>query len=219
MENEGQVANAGEGSATATGAPVAPADPNAVQSTPVAEGQQAAPQGEGQPAAPQGEQPQGEEKKAEGEAQPQALDFQSLLPEGAVVDEQVATDFKAVASELKMTQDQASKLVGLQARLYQAQVEAQQQQVETWAEEVKKDATIGGEKLGETLQVAQAAIREFGDEQLVSLLNESGLGNHPALVRFAHKVGRALGGDAMVTGNAGARPSDDPASRLFPDMS
>lgn len=217
METEGQVPQNDDGSAAATGAPAAPATPPAAVATPPAEGQPAAPQGEGQPAAPTGEQqPQGEPAQPQGEAQP--IDFDSLVPEGAVIDEQTATDFKAVAKELNMTQDQAKTLIGLQARLYQSQAEAQQQQVETWANQVREDREIGGEKLQQNLTVAQKAIREFGDESLVSLLNESGLGNHPALVRFALKVGKALGSDTFVSGAQGAAAPSDPASRLFPDM-
>ncbi len=40
---------------------------------------------------------------------------------------------------------------------------------------------------------ARGVIKEFGSDELVNFLNESEVGDHPALIRFALRVGRRLG--------------------------
>jgi hypothetical protein len=64
--------------------------------------------------------------------------------------------------------------------------------------------------------VAKKALDAFGTAELRSLLNESGLGNHPEVIRFMFRAGKAISEDSMVTGNKGeARPA---GPRSFNDL-
>ncbi|MEC7472463.1 MAG: hypothetical protein VX946_03765 [Pseudomonadota bacterium] len=44
------------------------------------------------------------------------------------------------------------------------------------------------------------AIEKFGSPELRQVLNDSGLGNHPELVKFCHRIGKAISDDSLVLG-------------------
>jgi len=81
-------------------------------------------------------------------------------------------------------------------------------QIETWEDEAKADKDIGGDAFDANLATAKKAIDAFGDDALKTALNESGLGSHPAVIKFAVNAGKALS-DAPVlkTNGGGAKKS------------
>lgn len=128
------------------------------------------------------------------------------MPEGVEVDPAMLGEFNAVAKELGLTQAQAQKLVDLQTKAaaagetgrgeqLQKMIEAQQN---AWANEVKNDPELGGAKFDQTISTAVKAVSTFFGDDFRTLLNESGIGNHPALVRGMHKIGLALSEDKLV---------------------
>ena len=81
-----------------------------------------------------------------------------------------------------------------------AQMEALSNQ---WAQQSRTDAEFGGDKLNENMAVAKRALQQYGSPELSDLLNQSGLGNHPAFIRMFYRVGLTLREDGMVNGNKG----------------
>jgi hypothetical protein len=67
----------------------------------------------------------------------------------------------------------------------------------------KQDKEFGGPALAENLSVAKKALDAFGTAELRTLLNESGLGNHPEIVRLFFRAGKAISEDRVVTGSTG----------------
>ncbi|ENC2022861.1 peptidase [Escherichia albertii] len=137
---------------------------------------------------------------------PEKYEFQAA--EGSEIDAAALADFEPVARDLNLTQEQAQKLVDVYPKILagvrQRQTEAWQQQTETWAQEVKADKEIGGDKLVPNLSAAQRAVDTFGTKELKTYLEGTGLGNHPELVKFCVKVGKAMAEDSMVQpGNGG----------------
>ena len=64
-----------------------------------------------------------------------------------------------------------------------------QQQVEQWRQEVADDPQLGGEHLPATVARAQLALDRFDtDKSIGRLLEESGYGNHPAVLRFFSRL-------------------------------
>lgn len=126
------------------------------------------------------------------------------VPEGLEIDADVLGSFKGIAQELGISQESAQKLIDLQAGLVQKQADATQAalaaQAQQWADSVKADKEIGGERYAQTVETAAKAVEKFGSPELRTLLNESGLGNHPELVKFCHRIGQALSEDSMVQG-------------------
>lgn len=83
--------------------------------------------------------------------------------------------------------------------------EFQEKQVEDWKQETINDPELGGEKLTEVSEYAKSVVKQFGNEAIIEMLNESGLGNHKEVVRFLSKIGRAMSNDNFVEGEQ-ARP-------------
>ena len=73
-----------------------------------------------------------------------------------------------------------------------------------WASEAKTDQEFGGESLDANLEIAKASLNAFGTDALKSLLSESGLGNHPEIIRFMYRAGKAIGEDSYVGNSLGA---------------
>lgn len=89
----------------------------------------------------------------------------------------------------------------------QQQIEAWSSTNQRWQDEVKSDPAIGGNRLDTAMQVCGSVIEEFGgtrdpksgeiNKDEVKALREAlvatGAGNHPAIVKFVHRIGEALG--------------------------
>ncbi len=60
---------------------------------------------------------------------------------------------------------------------------------EAWAAATKADPEIGGARLEESLRQARRALDRYGDKSLYDYLDDSGLGNHPGLIRMAQRIG------------------------------
>lgn len=150
------------------------------------------------------------------------------MPEGVEVDAAMLGEFNAVAKELGLTQAQAQKLVDLQTKAaaagetgrgeqLQKMIEAQQN---AWANEVKNDPELGGAKFDQTISTAVKAVSTFFGDDFRTLLNESGIGNHPALVRGMHKIGLALSEDKLVIPGSDSSVTENKsaANVLFGDV-
>jgi hypothetical protein len=104
-----------------------------------------------------------------------------------------------------------------------AQAQAQHDaRVAEWEGLTKSDKEFGGAKFDENMVMAKTALKQFGSPELVKLLNDSGLGNHPELVRVFVRAGKAISEDTFVTGGQSAagkaqpRSQGDYASALYP---
>ncbi len=146
----------------------------------------------------------------------QYADFK--LPEGMTLDKDMTEKAKSEFKAMGLSQEQAQKLVTLQAEnakaLNDATLADYQKQVDGW-----KDSSVKlyGAKSGEQFAVAAQAINRFGTPELRAVLNETGLGNHPELVKFFVQVGHAIKEDSPADGRkVGEKLSD--ADVFFPSM-
>ena len=175
-------------------------------------------------AAPAGKEPApaaAEEAKAPAEAPKAPEAYELKAPEGRVIDSEVMASYSQVAKELNLSQESAQRLLDAvgpkMAERQMAMIEATRN---GWADNSKSDREFGGEKLSENLGVAKKALDAFGTTELRTLLNETGLGNHPELIRFMFRAGKAISEDRMVTGaatqaKAGPRSFADLADALY----
>lgn len=148
-----------------------------------------------------------------------AEDYTFEMPEGIDLDKAGADEFAAIAKELKLPKDAAEKLVGLEVKRLQKAQQDHVTLVESWAEQVKTDQEIGGDKLDENLAVARKAVDAFGSQALKDLLNSTGLGNHPEVVKAFYKAGKAISEDGFVRGAPKSPATEsDLAKSLFPSM-
>lgn len=168
---------------------------------------------EGQQA--EGAKTEGEQGKPEGA--PEKYEFKA--PEGKEFDPAVIGQFSELAKELNLSQDAAQKILDkMGPTLASRQVEAIEAARTEWANASTTDKEFGGDKLTENLAVAKKALDSFGTPELRSLLNQSGLGNHPEVIRFMYRAGKAISEDGFVPGSRSSSAESDPAKRLFPNQ-
>lgn len=169
--------------------------------------------GENPPAQPEpteppkeGEQPDegGDEKPEEGA--PESYDF--VAPEGVTLDPAAVEEFTPIAKELGLSQEQAQKLVGVVAGISQRQAEQHAAQVAEWARQVETDKEIGGDKWATNRALVARARDQFATPELLTLMDSTGLGNHPAVIKHFIAVGKAIADDGHVIGGAPSRPTD-----------
>lgn len=87
-----------------------------------------------------------------------------------------------------------------------------------WEQESRNDPDIGGAKFNETIALARQTFTRFGvkpDGPFLKLLEESGLGNHPDMLRFVANVGRLTGEATTDTGGGSGQAQTRLADRVY----
>jgi hypothetical protein len=137
-------------------------------------------------------------------------------PEGTTYDSEVLEAFTGAAKEANLTQDAAQKLIEKMAPALAArQVDQVKAIHQEWHTASSADKEFGGEKLAENLGVARKALDNFGTPQLRTLLDETGLGNHPEVIRLLFRAGKAISEDKFVGGAPGGKGAVNPAAVLY----
>ena len=167
-----------------------------------------------------GTETQTDTKDAPAEPDPVPEKYEFTMPENVQMDEGAVNAFSEFAKEAGLSQEAAQKMIDKMAPAMQArQAEALNAARESWGESSKTDKEFGGEKLNENLSVAKKAMDAFGTPELRTLLNESGLGNHPEIIRAFYRAGKSISEDRFVPSGAGGRTGGkDPASSLYPNQ-
>jgi len=149
------------------------------------------------------------EKAAKSAGAPDKYDFKD--PQGREYDNEILAKFSDAAKNLNLTNEQAQGFLNEMGAVLETKMAAQLKSVrQAWAESSTTDKEFGGDKLSENMSVAKKALDAFGTDSLRSLLNESGLGNHPEIIRFMYRAGRAISQDTMVNGTASTSRSRGP---------
>lgn len=142
------------------------------------------------------------------------------LPEGVELDSLALEKAAPIFKELDLTQEQAQKLVDLQAEMVQegtrSQEETLNQLIDGWQEESKNDKEFGGEKFEENAAVARLAVEKFGTPELKQLMEDHGVGSHPEMVRFMWNIGKLLKEDVPGGLTSAASQKKDRISTLYP---
>jgi hypothetical protein len=123
-------------------------------------------------------------------------------PEGSPIQAEVLPEFAKVAHEAGLSKAQAAKLVewfgghaGQQAQAMQTQ---QQQQAEQGVATLKAE---WGKDFDTYAAAAQRAVRLYGGEELIAVLNQTGLGNNPAVVKAFANIGKVASEHGLPAGN------------------
>lgn len=163
------------------------------------------------------------ETKAPAEDKPVVPEkYEFKAPDGREFDGETIAAYSEVARELGLSQDAAQKLLDRMGPQMAQRQEAQIQAVRNeWTKSATSDKEFGGPALAENLSVAKKALDAFGTPELRDLLNTSGLGNHPEVIRLFFRAGKAISEDRFVGGSAttakarGPMTFDDAANALY----
>lgn len=148
--------------------------------------------------------------------------YEFKLPEGAQLDEALVGEFTPLAKELNLSQEGAQKLVDLYAKTqgaaHKAVAEHWDNLNKEWVGKVNSDKEYGGADLDKNVAIAKKAIDTFGTPELKDALNLTGVGNHPEIVRFFYRVGKAISDDKFDTGTGKSNAAVSAAKLLYPNQ-
>lgn len=124
-----------------------------------------------------------------------------VLPENSYLQTEDLAAFKQTAAEVKLPVEALQKWLELeetrlQNRSQQA-AEAQRQQEAAWARQTQEEL---GPAWQEEVSKAVRAADAFGGPELRQLLEETGLGNHPVIVRTFAGIGTRISEDSTPGG-------------------
>ncbi len=145
---------------------------------------------------------------------PEKYEFKA--PEGTEYDPEILEAFSGAARKGGLSQEAAQKLIEEMAPALAArQVDQVQAIHKEWLASSSSDKEFGGDKLQENLGVARKALDSFGTPELRTMLDETGLGNHPEVIRLLYRAGKAISEEKFVGGSARGTGAANPASVLY----
>lgn len=152
------------------------------------QGGQPEPQGQ-----PEGQQPQ---QNDTGEAKTSPESYVLDLPnfQGSPEDLQFIAD---MAQQSGLPAKEASEFLR-RSEIYQTIL--QEKTAEAWVEASRIDPEFGGAQFDANLAVAKRGYNMFASDELKSILEQTGYGNHPEVLRLFHKIGKLTGEDNIVGG-------------------
>lgn len=152
--------------------------------------------------------------KAEDDEPGEPLDLSDMefdLPEGMELNEEVLGDLGTLAGELGLkSKEDAAKFVPLGVKLIENAFADQAKQLEQtregWRDEAAADKEIGwsdDEGKKKQLAIADRGLTAVGTPALRTLLNQTGLGDNPDVLRAFYKVGLTVSEDVVESGGSG----------------
>lgn len=146
--------------------------------------------------------------KADAAAAAKAPDNYNLkLPEKTLLTDAYLDGVKAYAKANNLTQEAAQKVVDRDSQVVGNFQQGQHKQMldmqDTWISTAKADKEYGGDNFGKNAELAKRVLTRFATPDFMKVLDdpEKGrFGNHPELVRFAIRIGKAMGEDQFESG-------------------
>jgi len=133
---------------------------------------------------------------------------------GVEIDEEAMKKAYASFHELGLTQKQVDGVLGLQIAHMKGSAEAQQLATEQGLAEAKQALQAEyGDNYDQKLELAKGVLGKYGDNDLIKMLDETGMGNDPRLIRLFSKIGEQLVEDDATGQGAGLFSTDAAASR------
>ena len=141
-------------------------------------------------------------------AAPEKYDLK--LPEGSPFDASAIERTAAYARERGLTNDQAQALLERESSAVKGFADAQQANLkatmEGWVKAAQSDTEIGGANFGANVEMAKRALTRYGTDEFRKALEETGLGNHPEVVRTFLRIGKAMAEDRTILTGGAPRP-------------
>ena len=164
----------------------------------------------------------GEGKPEDGTGAPESY-TQFELPEGMVIGQDQLDAATPIFKEMGLSQENAQKLINLQA----AEVDRQNADWETqkadWFNELKADKDVGGPKFGDASKEVTQFIKAHAGEgyQELHKFLEAGWGNFPPLFKLIHTMAKRTSEDTFNgPGSKGEGDKSEAASlkKMYPTM-
>lgn len=178
----------------------------------------APPKEEPKPAAPAAEGAKPEEKAPEAKpVVPEKYDLK--LPEGSLLHASHVDKFSTDAKSLGLSQDQAQALLNRESQLkseFQSElIKQHEQNVSQWAVQAKADQEIGGANFGRAVELSKRFIDKHASPEFKEMLNASGYGDHPEMLRMIWRATKHLSEEPMVAPGSQAGSAKKSAAEIL----
>ena len=132
---------------------------------------------------------------------PDGYDFD--LGDGEQSDD--VSDFKSVAHELGLTNDQASNMLGIYNQITENDIAQEDEQFEQmnvdYLQDIQKE---WGDDFNKNAELARRAFTNFASEEAMDVLRDTGLSNHPEILKTFARIGQVLSEDNVLPGTRSA---------------
>lgn len=150
--------------------------------------------------------------------------YELKLPDGAKLDAKHPEAIATFAKENGLSQKAAQALLERDAAHSKAQTEKIDADYKAFVDDLlvksKADPEIGGANFDANVNKAQRVIAKFDtDGKLKKVLDESGYGNHPDVIRIFTKIFGAMKEDELVVPSAQPGPKKSMEEKFYPSMS
>jgi len=126
-------------------------------------------------------------------------------------DEGILDNYKEFAHEVGLSQHQAESVLGAYETIQEEEAENFQQSIK----DLEVNSTIElqrewGKNFDGNMDYAKRAYAQFASPQLSEILDDTGLGNHPEVIKAFSKIGQMLGEESLAVGTGLGRNQMSP---------
>jgi hypothetical protein len=159
-----------------------------------------------------------EEDKAKENKEP--VDLSDIaLPDGFKANPEVMAELTAFINEHGLDKAAAEKLTPVGVKIAESAVKQINDGYETtragWRDQVANDPILGSK---EQMLIADKGLEAYGTPALRELLDKTGIGDNPEVIRAFHKIGKRVAEDVIERGGSGDTQRSNAADAMYPTM-
>lgn len=150
------------------------------------------------------------------------VEYNLKLPDGSVLPPSTIEEISTFAKENGLSNEAAQKLIDREnskmSMFFAQKRESLKPIVEGWLKSAEKDPVIGGKDGSEfkaNIGLAKRALDKANVPGLKEVLDKSGLGNHPDMIKFCMFWGKTLVNDKFEKGSAISKSKKSIEEKLY----
>lgn len=117
-------------------------------------------------------------------------------------DEVYTAKVESIAKAHKLNNEQMKAFAEYAQQEHQAAMQERQNNMQKWENELRQAPEFAGENYNQAIQYAKMGLKHIDTTgELFSVLEESGYGSHPAVVKAMFKIGKMLDNDKIAGKN------------------
>lgn len=125
--------------------------------------------------------------------------------------------FSGFAKSAGLSQQQAQAVFDLGMAQNKAAHEALAKQEQTWRAQIVAEPDIGGDNIRATAEYAKLALSHYGDDgEIKALLDRSGYGSNPKVLRFLYNIGKKVSEDTPPNAGISGKEELPLHERMYP---